>query len=91
MCQQLNQLAERAIGKPYTISAYKQGENENCEIAQYSAGSLELLGAKIAQFRKASRFVIASGSPQNDEQKKLEGSVENLLEQHGMVAEPAPR
>ena len=89
MCQQLNQLAERARGKPYTISAYKQSENENYGIARYSAKSLEVLGAKIAQFPKASRFVIARGSPQNDEHKKLEGSVETLLEQHGMVAEPA--
>jgi hypothetical protein len=33
MCQQLNQLAKRAQTKPYLISVYKQGENENYEIA----------------------------------------------------------
>ena len=41
MCQQLNQLAKRAQTKPYLISAHKQGENENYEIAQYSAKSLK--------------------------------------------------
>ena len=90
MCRQLNQLAERARTKPYFISAYKQGENENYEIAQYSAKSLKLLGAKIVQFPKGSRFIMTNGIPKSEEQKKLDGSVRGLLEQHGMVAERDP-
>ena len=90
MCQQLNQLADRARSKPYLISAYKQGENENYEIAQYSAKSLELLGAKIAQFPKGSRFVIANSTPQTEDQERLEDKVKELLEEHGMFAERAP-
>ena len=90
MCRQLNQLAERARTKPYFISAYKQGENENHEIAQYSAKSLKLLGAKIVQFPKGSRFIMTNGIPKSEEQKKLDGSVRGLLEQHGMVAERDP-
>jgi hypothetical protein len=91
MCQQLNQLAERARTKPYFISVYKQGENENYEIAQYSAKSLELLGAKIAQFPKGSRFVMTSTTPQTEEQKRLDDRVKDLLEEHGMTAERDPR
>jgi hypothetical protein len=90
MCQQLNQLAKRAQTKPYLISAHKQGENENYEIAQYSAKSLKLLGAKIAQFPKGSRFIMTNGIPKSEEQKKLDGGVRALLEQHGMVAERDP-
>jgi hypothetical protein len=87
MCQQLKQLADRARSTPFSISAYKQGENENYEIAQYSAKSLELLGVKIAQFPKGSRFLMADGVPESEEQKTLDGSVRDLLEQHGMVVE----
>ena len=65
----------------------KQGENENYEIAQYNAKSLKLLGAKIAHFPKGSQFIMTSGSPKSEEQKKLDGIVKSLLEQHGMVAE----
>jgi hypothetical protein len=83
MCQQLNQLAERARTKPYFISVYKQGENENYEIAQYSAKSLKLLGAKIAQFPKGSRFIMTNGSPKSEEQKKLDSSVRDLLNSTG--------
>jgi hypothetical protein len=90
MCRQLNQLVERARTKPYFISVYKQGENENYEIAQYSAKSLKLLGAKIAQFPKGSRFIMTNGGPKSEEQKKLDSSVRGLLEQHGMVAERDP-
>jgi hypothetical protein len=90
MCQQLNQLADRARTKPYFISAYKRGENENYEIAQYSAKSLELLGAKIAQFPKGSRFVMTNTTPQTEEQKRLDDKVKNLLEEHGMTAELDP-
>jgi hypothetical protein len=90
MCQQLNQLAKRAQTTPYLISVYKQGENENYEIAQYGAKSLKLLGAKIAQFPKGSRFIMTNGIPKSEEQKKLDGSVRALLEQHGMVAERDP-
>src|ERR1700733_1452982 len=90
MCQQLKQLADRARTTPYSISAYKQGENENYEIAQYSAKSLELLGVKIAQFPKGTRFIMADGNPEREEQKKLDGNIRNLLEQHGMVAENDP-
>ena len=87
MCQQLRQLADRARTTPFSISAYKQGENENYEIAQYSAKSLELLGVKIAQFPKGSRFIMADGISESEEQKMLDGSVRDLLEQHGMVVE----
>jgi hypothetical protein len=90
MCQQLNQLAERARTKPYIISVYKQGENENYEIAQYSAKSLKLLGAKIAQFPKGSRFNMTNGSPKSEEQKKQDGIVKSLLEQQGMVVDHDP-
>jgi hypothetical protein len=90
MCQQLNRLAERARTKPYIISVYKQGENENYEIAQYGAKSLKLLGAKIVQFPKGSRFIMTNGIPKSEEQKKLDGSVRALFEQHGMVAERDP-
>ena len=90
MCQQINQLAERARTKPYIISVYKQGENENYEIAQYSAKSLKLLGTKIAQFPKGSRFIITNGSPNREEQKKQDGIVKSLLEQQGMVVELDP-
>jgi hypothetical protein len=38
-------MAERGRTEPYFISVYKQGENENYEIGQYSAKSLKLLGA----------------------------------------------
>jgi hypothetical protein len=87
MCQQLKQLADRARTTPYSISAYKQGENENYEIAQYSAKSLELLDVKIAQFPKGTRFIMADGNREREEQKKLDGNIRNLLELHGMVAE----
>jgi hypothetical protein len=69
MCQQLNQLADRAQTKPYLISAYKRGENENYEVAQYSEKSIELLGAKIAQFPKGSRFAMTISTPQTEDQK----------------------
>ncbi len=52
MCQRLKQLANSARNRPHLISAHRQGENENYKIAQYSAKSLELLSAKIAQFPK---------------------------------------
>jgi len=85
MCQQLNQLADRARNEPYFISAFKQGENENYEIAQYSAKSLELLSAKIAQFPKGTRFVMRDNTPESKAQKQLEDKVKDLLEQHGMI------
>jgi len=85
MCQQLNQLADRARNEPYFISAFKQGENENYEIAQYSAKSLELLSAKIAQFSKGTRFVMRDNTPESKAQKQLEDKVKDLLEQHGMI------
>jgi len=85
MCQQLNQIADRARNKPYSISAFKQGENENYEIAQYSAKSLELLGAKIAQFPKGTRFVVRNSTPESKAQKQLDDTVKDLLEQHGMI------
>lgn len=75
MCQQLSQLAQRAPTTPHVISAYRQGENENFEIAQYSAKSLKLLDAKIVQFPKGSRFIMTNGSLQSEEQKKLDGTV----------------
>lgn len=90
MCQQLSQLAERARTTPHVISSYRQGENENFEIAQYSAKSLKLLDAKIVQFAKGSRFIMTNGSLQSEEQKKLDGTVQGLLEQHGMIAERDP-
>ena len=66
---------------------YIQGENENYEIAQYSAKSHELPGVKIAQFPNGSRFIMADGIPESEEQRTLDGSVRDLLEQHGMVVE----
>ena len=87
MCQQLNQLAERARTMPHSISAYKQGRSENYEIAQYSAKSLELLDDKMDQFPKGSRFSMIKSNPQTEEQKKLEDSVQSMLEKHGMVLE----
>jgi hypothetical protein len=90
MCQQLNQLADRARTKPYFISAYKRGENENYEVAQYSAKSIELLGAKIAQFPKGSRFVMTISTPQTEDQKRLDDRVKDLLKQHGMTTEQDP-
>jgi hypothetical protein len=87
MCQQLNQLADSARNGPYFISAFKQGENENYEIAQYSAKSLELLGAKVAQFPKGTRFVFRNSTPESKAQKQLEDRVKDLLEQHGMIVE----
>lgn len=85
MCQQLNQLADSARNEPYFISAFKQGENENYEIAQYSAKSLELLSAKIAQFPKGTRFVMRNSAPESKAQKQLDDRVKDLLEQHGMI------
>jgi hypothetical protein len=38
-------MAGRGRTEPYFISVYKQGENENYEIGQYSEKSLKLLGA----------------------------------------------
>lgn len=87
MCQQLNQLADSARNEPYFISAFKQGENENYEIAQYSAKSLEMLGAKIAQFPKGTRFVMRNSTPESKAQKQLDDRVKDLLEQHGMIVE----
>jgi hypothetical protein len=85
MCQLLEQIADRSRNKPYPISAFKQGENENYEIAQYSAKSLELLGAKIAQFPKGTRFVVRNSTPESKAQKQLDDRVKDLLEQHGMI------
>jgi hypothetical protein len=87
MCQQVNQFATTARTKPYSVSAYKNGENENYEIAQYSSKSLELLGAKIAQFPKGSRFVMTNNTPDSQEQKQLDDRVKDLFAQHGMVIE----
>ncbi len=87
MCQQVNQLAERARTMPHSISAYKQGQSENYDIAQYSAKSLELLDDKIAQFPKGSQFSLIKSSPQIEEQKKLEDSVQSMLEKRGMILE----
>jgi len=89
MCQQLKQLAVRARTTPYFLSAYKQGELENYEIAQYSANSLELLGAKIAQFPKGSRFDMTTMMPQTEDQKRLDDEVKDLLEEHGMIVDRA--
>ena len=89
MCQQVNQLADSARNKPYFISAFKQGENENYEIAQYSAKSLELLGAKIAQFPKGTRFAMSNSTTESKAQKQLDGKVKDLLERHGMIVGPA--
>jgi len=43
----------------------------NYEIAQYSAKSLALLYAKIAQFPKGSRFVITNDTTADEEQGRL--------------------
>ncbi len=87
VCQQVNQLAERARTMPHSISAYKHGHTENYEIAQYSAKSLELLDDKIDQFPKGSRFSLIKRSPQTDDQKNLEEKVQSILEKHEMVVE----
>jgi len=78
------------VPEPNFLSAYKQGENENYEIAQYNAKSLELLGAWIALFAKGSRFVMTNTTPETEDQKRLDDRVKDLLEEHGMTVEPAP-
>lgn len=96
MCQKVNQLAATARAIPYSISAYKNREIENYEIAQYTSKSLELLDAKIAQFPKGSRFVITNDTADNDtanneEQNRLNSRVKDLLAQHGMVIDRGPQ
>jgi len=87
MCQQLSQLAASARNEPYFISAFEQDENENYEIAQYTAKSLELLGAKSAQFPKGTRFVFRNNTPESKAQKQLDDRVKDMLEQHRMIVE----
>jgi len=91
ICLQLNYLASRARTQPYSISASKQGETEIFEIAQYTANSLELLDAKIAQFPQNARFVIVTHGSPTHEQKELDNEVKALLQKHSMVVtEPHP-
>ena len=87
MCGQVKQLAGRANATPLSVSAYRSGPNENYEIAQYSAKSLELLEAKVAQFPRGTRFSLTETSPQNQDQKKLDDQVQALFEKNGMVLE----
>lgn len=87
MCTQLKGIADKAspIAEPYEVSAYRFGPNENYEIAQYSAKSLELLEAKIAQFPRGTRFSLAAAYPRNLDQTKLEDQVQAIFEKNGMV------
>jgi hypothetical protein len=85
MCTQLKQIADRAKAMPYFVSAWRSGENQNYEIAQYSAKSLELLDAKIAQFPPGTQFSLTTTSPQNQDQMQLEDQVSALFEKNGMI------
>ena len=87
MCKHLNQLADRARTKPHLISAYRRGENEKDEVAQYSENSIALLGANIAQFSNRSRFLMTISTPQTEDQKRLDDKGKDLLKQHGMTTE----
>lgn len=87
MYQRLNQLAELARTKPNLISVSKRGENENDEVAQYSEKSIKLLGAKMAQLSKRSRFLVTISTPQTEDQKRLDDRGKDLPKQRGITTE----
>ena len=90
MCAQVKQIADQAKAGPgpYPVSAYRSGQNENYQVAQYSSKSLELLEAKIAQFPRGTKFALTPTSPQNQDQKQLEEQVQALFERNGMILLP---
>jgi hypothetical protein len=87
MCTQVKQIADQAKAGPgpYPVSAYRSGQNENYQVAQYNSKSLELLEAKIAQFPRGTRFSLTPTSPQNRDQMQLEDRVQELFEKNGMI------
>jgi len=87
MCTQVKQIADQAKAGPgpYPVSAYRSGQNENYQVAQYNFKSLELLEAKIAQFPRGTRFSLTPTSPQNRDQMQLEDRVQELFEKNGMI------
>jgi hypothetical protein len=90
VCTQLKQIADQAKAGPvpYAVSAFRSGRNESYQVAQYNPKSLELLEAKIAQFPRGTRFSLTPTSPQNQDQKQLEGRVQALFEKNGMILLP---
>jgi hypothetical protein len=91
LCDRVKQIANTAKVEPFPVSAFKAGSMQNYEIAQYSAKSLELLDAKIAQFPRGSRFVLENNQPDTEDQRHLEDQVKAVFENRGMILERSPR
>jgi len=91
LCDRVKQMANTAKVEPFPVSAFKAGSMQNYEIAQYSAKSLELLDAKIAQFPRQSRFVLENYQPDTEDQRHLEDQVKAVFEYRGMILEKSPR
>ena len=82
--QRLKQIADTAAVKPHQVIAYRLGETESYEVGQYSAKTLDLLQAKIAQYPRGTKFSLTEMQKTRD-QTQLDDQVKSIIEKCGMV------
>jgi hypothetical protein len=90
VCGQLKYYVQGGEKEPYGVSATNAGPWIGLQIGQYQSKTLEMFEAKVKQYPRGTRFMIAD-PPQGNREKAMEDQMRTVLEKNGMmVIKPAP-
>ena len=87
MCREVRELASAAASPVQNVLLNSSANFEKYDIGPYSAKSLDLFEAKLAQFPKGTKFNLIPTSSRNNDQIKLEHEAAALFTKHGMTLE----
>jgi hypothetical protein len=90
-CQQIEMQADRIPAEPYPVSINNFSGSLDIQVAQYGVKSLPLLDAKVVQYPRGTRFLLAGDGVNTEEQHGLEEKVRATFAKQGMVLTEEPQ
>ena len=90
-CQQIEMQADQIPPQPYPVSINNFSGSLDIQVAQYGVKSLPLLDAKVAQYPRGTRFLLAGNGVNTEEQHRLEERVRAAFTAQGMVLTEEPQ